>query len=220
MIRNPFSGKCVDIYNFEMNNGADLKGWSCGAVTGSWNQKFVVAHDSMVHNPTTGRCIDMPNSADGTQLVIWECPGAGLPEAKWFLTADGWLVNPASGKCVDYDNGGGTATNGKRIQVWGCSGQPNQKWVMKPDGLLYNSATVGASTSTPASPPVRHRSVPRCTSGTATVRTTRSGGWTSRSLHPRVKIGRGRGRPEPAGRRFVMGVPTVVCGGVADDCPK
>jgi hypothetical protein len=78
-IRN--QGKCLDLYN-GFGNGALLEIWDCN---GGSNQKWQSGSNNSLVNPTSGRCIDLPNwnTTNGTQLDVWDCNGGG--NQRWTL---------------------------------------------------------------------------------------------------------------------------------------
>lgn len=81
-----------------------------------------------------GRCIDVPNSnsADGTQLQIYDCNGTAAQS--WTFAADGTVR--AFGKCMDV--AWGSRDNGAIIQLVTCSGNPAQQFVLSGAGDLVN----------------------------------------------------------------------------------
>lgn len=85
----------------------------------------------------SGRCLDVPNanSIDGTQLIIWDCNGAGN---QTFTTTSSNELQ-ALGKCVDADNNGRSA--GTRVILWSCNGGANQQWRVNSNGTITGVAS-------------------------------------------------------------------------------
>ncbi|MFC9645349.1 ricin-type beta-trefoil lectin domain protein, partial [Streptomyces mirabilis] len=87
------------------------------------------------------RCLDDPqaNTANGTQLQIYDCNG--LSTQVWHLTGSnqgptGAITGPGTTtKCVDVDTN--TPTNGNKVQLWDCgSGVQGQQWTRMSDGTV------------------------------------------------------------------------------------
>jgi lysophospholipase L1-like esterase len=75
----------------------------------------------------SGRCADVPSSADGTAVQLQDCGGAPWTPTGKQLTAYGT-------KCLDA-SGQGTA-DGTPVIIWTCSGQANQQWTVNADGTI------------------------------------------------------------------------------------
>ena len=79
----------------------------------------------------SGRCLDAPNSTNGTQAQLWDCSGAG--GQTWTYTSTRQLTMNGT-KCLDA-YGQGTA-DGTAVIVWDCNGQPNQQWNVNANGTI------------------------------------------------------------------------------------
>ncbi|MDS0138722.1 MULTISPECIES: ricin-type beta-trefoil lectin domain protein [unclassified Amycolatopsis] len=75
----------------------------------------------------SGRCADVPSTADGTPVQLADCAGA-----PW--TPTGKQLTTAGNKCLDA-SGQGTA-DGTPVIIWTCSGQANQQWNVNADGTI------------------------------------------------------------------------------------
>jgi lysophospholipase L1-like esterase len=75
----------------------------------------------------SGRCADVPGSANGTAVQLQDCAGATWTPSGNQLTAFG-------SKCLDA-SGQGTA-DGTPVIIWDCSGQANQQWTVNADGTI------------------------------------------------------------------------------------
>jgi alpha-galactosidase len=78
----------------------------------------------------SGRCLDVPqsNTANGTQLVIWDCNGGA--NQRWTLNGQ---TLQSLGKCLDAPANAGAGT---RVQIWDCNGAANQRWTRNADGTI------------------------------------------------------------------------------------
>ena len=71
-----------------------------------------------------GRCLDSPSSANGTNVHMWDCLGAGHVNQRW-------AYNQASGELKIFGNKCLDAWGAKRLDpivVHDCHGGANQKW--------------------------------------------------------------------------------------------
>ncbi|MFJ4592444.1 MULTISPECIES: ricin-type beta-trefoil lectin domain protein [unclassified Kitasatospora] len=108
--------------------------------TNGWvNALSVYAENSPItYTAQTGKCVDIANAstANGTAVQLYDCNGSNAQQ--WTPKPDGSLR--ALGKCLDA-TGRGTA-NGTPLQIWDCgNGAPQQTFVPRPDGSLYNPAS-------------------------------------------------------------------------------
>ncbi|MFJ4185163.1 ricin-type beta-trefoil lectin domain protein [Kitasatospora sp. NPDC089509] len=105
--------------------------------TNGWtNALSVYAENSPVaYTAQAGKCMDIANAGNtnGTAVQLYDCNGSDAQ--KWTFEPDGSLR--ALGHCLDA-TGRGTA-NGTQLQIWDCgNGAPQQTFVPRPDGSLYN----------------------------------------------------------------------------------
>ncbi|MFH9355440.1 ricin-type beta-trefoil lectin domain protein [Kitasatospora sp. NPDC017646] len=91
----------------------------------------------ITYTAQTGKCIDAngASTANGTAVQLYDCnPG----NAQWTFKPDGTLRY--LGGCLDA-TGGGTA-NGTPLEIWTCGNAwPNQIYLPRPDGTIYNPAS-------------------------------------------------------------------------------
>ncbi|MEV8324686.1 ricin-type beta-trefoil lectin domain protein [Kitasatospora sp. NPDC056731] len=105
--------------------------------TNGWvNVLSTYAENSPIsYTAQSGKCVDIAgaNTANGTAVQLWDCNSNAAQN--WTFKPDGSLR--ALGKCLDA-TGRGTA-NGTPLQIWDCgNGAPQQTFVPRPDGSLYN----------------------------------------------------------------------------------
>ncbi|MEV4227326.1 ricin-type beta-trefoil lectin domain protein [Streptomyces bobili] len=121
------SDRCVDVTDSQDGEGRDgtpLQIYDC---SGTANQKWVFNGDGTVRS--LGMCMDVAwgSREDGAVIQLARC--SGNPAQQFVMSTAGDLVNPQADKCVDVkDNGTG---NESKLQLWTCSGTPNQKWRVK-----------------------------------------------------------------------------------------
>jgi hypothetical protein len=127
---NVATGKCLDVSEQNLANGAKVHQWTCLAIQNQqWTvipysdgtAKIVVSH--------SGKCLDLRdgNSANGAEVGQWAC--VDNDNQKWIVRPVGTsfeVVSKVSGKCLDVD--GSQTADGTRIQAWECHHGPNQLW--------------------------------------------------------------------------------------------
>ena len=119
------SGKCL-----QLDVGTASQQRCSATVTGQqWLLKEAATGYQFVSPGNQGFCLGGPNPA-GQDLVLVNC---GLPEATWKLQPDGKnqrLVTSVGGLCADVESG--STLSGTRVLVWGCSGNSQQRWTIRP----------------------------------------------------------------------------------------
>lgn len=111
----------------------DWTGWKC--------------QSGAVNSGVGGNCLDVVNGTNADQTPVQLYPCNGTDAQKW---RQGWagdhldgtlVVFPDNnGKCLDIV-GGGTA-NQTPVQIYSCnSSAPNQQWVLRADGSVFNPAS-------------------------------------------------------------------------------
>lgn len=151
-------GMCLDVPGGDASKPHDLQLWQCSGGAGQyWAYD---AANSAIH-PAAERdkmCIDVSGGSDtnGAHVNIYYCsPGSGN---KWYF-GSGPPPTPAppsipkcsggkgvvqyfqldqdTSKCIDIV--GGKAVNGAGVQIWGCNGQQNQKFIWCSDGRIVSA---------------------------------------------------------------------------------
>ncbi len=113
--------KCIDVPNWNFNDGQRLIVWNC---TGGTNQRWEFVNGTV--RTQNNKCMDVAwgSRDNGAAIQIVTCNGN--PAQQFVLNAAGDLVNPQSNKCVDI--AGWNPNNDAVLQQWDCSGGANQKW--------------------------------------------------------------------------------------------
>ncbi|MFC5204055.1 arabinofuranosidase catalytic domain-containing protein [Streptomyces kaempferi] len=118
-------GTCADVAGDDNgSNATAVQLWGCQSY--AVDQHWFHSSDGRLH--TLGRCLDITGNgtANGTQVELWDCNGAG--GQIWQQQADGSLLNPQSGRCLDSPDG--ATANGTRLRVWDCNGSTAQKFAL------------------------------------------------------------------------------------------
>ncbi|MEU6273186.1 arabinofuranosidase catalytic domain-containing protein [Streptomyces populi] len=118
-------GTCADVAGDDNgSNATAVQLWSCQSY--AVDQHWFHSSDGRLH--TLGRCLDINGNgtANGTQVELWDCNGAG--GQVWQQQADGSLLNPQSGRCLDSPDG--ATANGTRLRIWDCNGSAAQKFAL------------------------------------------------------------------------------------------
>ncbi|MFF3886313.1 arabinofuranosidase catalytic domain-containing protein [Streptomyces sp. NPDC001914] len=119
------AGTCADVAGDDNgSNATAVQLWSCQSY--AVDQHWFHSSDGRLH--TLGRCLDIigNGTANGTQVELWDCNGAG--GQVWQQQADGSLLNPQSGRCLDSPDG--ATANGTRLRIWDCNGSAAQKYAL------------------------------------------------------------------------------------------
>ncbi len=118
--------------------GEGWRTWTSGEV---W--KFFTGDTTPPPTPTTfrlrgessSRCADITgaNSANGTQMIIWDCH----TNINQQFAQSGQALQ-VLGKCLDAPNNAGSGT---RVQIWDCHGGANQQWNISGTGAITSVQT-------------------------------------------------------------------------------
>jgi hypothetical protein len=73
------------------------------------------------------------NSANGTQLIVWDCHTNTNQQF-----AQSGQAMQVLGKCLDAPN---NAASGARVQIWDCHGGANQQWNVTSSGTVTSVQT-------------------------------------------------------------------------------
>ncbi|WP_051809839.1 arabinofuranosidase catalytic domain-containing protein [Actinoplanes subtropicus] len=101
-----------------------------GAAAAAGPPAAAAAQDGQIVGGQSGRCLDAPGSANGTQTQLSDCTGGD--GQRW--TTNGGQLTVFGTKCLDA-SGRGT-TNGTMVIIWDCNGQTNQQWNVNANGTI------------------------------------------------------------------------------------
>jgi hypothetical protein len=120
-IVSDWHGKCIDVPNWNFNDGQRLIVWNC---TGGTNQAWEFTGGTL--RTQNNKCMDVAwgSVANGAAVQIATCSGNAAQQ--WVLSGAGDLVNPQANKCVDIADW--NPNNDAVLQTWECGGTANQKW--------------------------------------------------------------------------------------------
>ncbi|GAB2991934.1 ricin-type beta-trefoil lectin domain protein [Saccharothrix stipae] len=82
----------------------------------------------------SGRCVDTPGVANGTQVHLWDCHGGS--NQSWTYTS-GRQLTVYGTKCLEASGWG--SANGTPVAIWDCHGGANQQWNVNADGTITNA---------------------------------------------------------------------------------
>jgi hypothetical protein len=85
----------------------------------------------------SGKCFGATSAASGAPIEALTCDGSAGQQ--WSVPAVGQagpLTNVASGLCLDLT--GSNSSDGTQIELYTCTGNPNQVWVHQADGSMVN----------------------------------------------------------------------------------
>lgn len=133
-IRNQNSNLCLDDYNFNTADGAEVRQWTC---TGGTNQQWEIrpAADgwSTIVNRYSGKCLDNFNfgTANGAEVRQWTCNGNHAQMWRVIDAGSGysWIMNRHfNHMCLDDYNW--VTTPGAEVRQWECNTMPTQRWAV------------------------------------------------------------------------------------------
>ncbi|MFF7455625.1 ricin-type beta-trefoil lectin domain protein [Kitasatospora sp. NPDC008115] len=121
-VYNP--GRCLD--NYGAPAGGSLRFYDCW---GGTTQKFAFGADGTLRSGD--RCVTVRDNSTawGAQAVFADCQATA--GQIWKYRADGTFYNPAAGACLELP--GWNDANGTVLGIWGCNGNPNQRWTLSPN---------------------------------------------------------------------------------------
>jgi Ricin-type beta-trefoil lectin domain len=125
------SGKCLEIDNSSLGDGAKAQQWECKGQAGMfWRIYDNGIFGYLIVNYNSGRCLEIDNSSwsNGAKAQQWECKGQ--TGANWQLQFNGYdlhVIN-SSGKCLEIDNS--SWSDGAKAQQWECKGQSGALWYL------------------------------------------------------------------------------------------
>ncbi|HCT79151.1 MAG TPA: chitinase [Micromonosporaceae bacterium] len=127
-LKNPLSGRCLDVASAGTANGTQIQLWDCNGTNAQlWTS--TTANELKVTIGSVTKCLDANanGTANGTKIQLWDCNGTSAQ--KWNLNSNETVTGVNSGKCLDIAGNG--TTNGTKIHLWTCktAGNNNQRWV-------------------------------------------------------------------------------------------
>lgn len=134
VLRNKYSGKCLDVAGWSTNGGAEIIQWSCH---GGDNQRFRIydAGDGFwyLQAKHSGKCMDVSgwSNAPGAKIIQWDCHGGDNQKIR-AANLGGNLHHMAfksSGICMDM--GGWSTENGGKLIQWSCHAGDNQRFYLE-----------------------------------------------------------------------------------------
>lgn len=114
--------RCLDVKNGQKSNGTQIQIYDCNG-NASQNFNFDIADNTLRAYQFT-KCLDVLSPNNGALVQLSDCT-LKISEA-WDLNGLGEIVNRASGKCLDVREPANQ--NGAVLQIWTCTGSPNQEW--------------------------------------------------------------------------------------------
>jgi hypothetical protein len=105
----------------------------------AWGDDSPGGQVTAIVNRNSGKCVDVvsASSADGAEIIQWDCHGGTNQQWEARSTGDGHvqLISRHSAKCLDVS--GASTANGARVILWPCNGGTNQQWQLRDNGGGY-----------------------------------------------------------------------------------
>lgn len=92
-IRAVHSNRCLDVFDLNPNNGADVVQWDCivGAKNQEWTFLFDGAGHYQIRSSLNQKCLDVDTfgggTANGTRVQMWTCLGNAQLNQRWNLVS-------------------------------------------------------------------------------------------------------------------------------------
>ena len=133
------SGKCIDVYGANKEDGASIVQWACDNPATVQNQVFgliPIGEYVLILGRHSNRCLTVSGgeTKDGAPMVQWTCQGspANEPQLFKFVPAGGSYVEMRlkhSNKCLTVH--GALKENGVPMLQWTCANVDHQKWTIQ-----------------------------------------------------------------------------------------
>ncbi|MFI0914197.1 RICIN domain-containing protein [Streptomyces abikoensis] len=131
-LTNKATGKCLEIVNSSVENGARAQQWSCNGQPGAGWLVKPDGTDYRIVNANSGKCLEIENSRtdNGAPAQQWDC--VDLKTQKWdklTLPESEYSVfyNANSGLVLEIDNA--SPLDGAPAQQWKYGGGNGAKWL-------------------------------------------------------------------------------------------
>jgi hypothetical protein len=120
-LRSELNNKCLEIYAFNANNGAQVGMWDCwGGANQSWYW-----NGEELRNTMNNKCLEIYafNANNAAKVGMWDCWGGA--NQHWYRVGNE-IRNRLNNKCLEVY--AFNANNGARSGMWDCWGGANQHW--------------------------------------------------------------------------------------------
>lgn len=142
---NQNSGKALDVYNANTNDGTNVEIWSDNG--GNAQQWQPISNGNGTYkliNPHSGKALDVYGAStnDGSNVDIWSDNGTSAQQWQLNGNSDGTytLINPNSGKALDVAWAG--TADGTNVQIASTNGSSAQKWqFVQVSSVIVSGAT-------------------------------------------------------------------------------
>ncbi|HKC26816.1 MAG TPA: ricin-type beta-trefoil lectin domain protein, partial [Jatrophihabitans sp.] len=119
---------CLDVANGGTSRGTPVQFWTCN---GSGAQRWVWRADNSLYNRASGKCLNVPKGATGSNVALTIDTCARVDEQSWdlsgLLAARGAMsAAVAAANQICLDDTWGRTRNATPIQTWRCNLTPAQ----------------------------------------------------------------------------------------------
>ena len=151
---NVNSGKCLDVKDVSVDNGASIQQYECLNPATALNQVFTLVPQGGFYyqlvSRNSSKCADVTgvSQSNGAWVQQWACVTPPTNNQIWNgvgVAGGSKFVAKHSGKCMDVFNSG--TQNGATVVQWDCNGGANQTWTFKSveSGPVPTSVSLGVS---------------------------------------------------------------------------
>jgi hypothetical protein len=129
LIKSLHSGLCLDVWDSNKANGADVRMSKCH---GGKNQRWKVYKNGTIRSEMNWKCLDVAIPAgeggkNGRNVTLYDCHGA--PNQRWTYGRGDKIISRAAGRynwCLDI--AGGSKESGANVQIWKCENVGQHRW--------------------------------------------------------------------------------------------
>lgn len=125
-VRNPNSGRCLDVPWGSSANGVGLQLYDCNRTIAQllWNEPQSSGRIRILNG---AKCIDIRGGvvASGTVVQTYQCNGTAAQ--KWTVRRDG-TIRPRANSSLCLDAAGAGRANGTKVRLYSCNGTGAQRW--------------------------------------------------------------------------------------------
>nr|WP_255491087.1 phosphatidylinositol-specific phospholipase C domain-containing protein [Spartinivicinus marinus] len=126
-IKDRAHGQCIDLYQFNDSNGANVKMHECNNLK---NQKWYAGKGYKKITGYNNKCLDVDENSSNVQM--WDC--SGWPNQRWtYNMLTGEIKSGANDKCLDASSNG-------NVYMYKCHGGDNQRWDILPTTEIRSRA--------------------------------------------------------------------------------
>lgn len=128
LIKSLHSGKCLDVWDNNKKNGANVKLSNCH---GGKNQRWTIYKNGTIRSELNRKCLDVQGGnkggKNGQNVIMHTCHGDH--NQRWTYGRGDKIISRAAGRynwCLEIQ--GGSKSHGANAQIWRCADVGQHRW--------------------------------------------------------------------------------------------